>query len=758
MTMILTAHKDCPTMAPIGAVLAVALLALGGVEAKRQDKVSYSLHVGETCDGHPLSGGLSDLALDECHSISAGGIRFHKHRKNKNGKWLDKANSGMIQCYGTLYNGFGCLPENHVRDIALPKDFEKCNSVHSVDDSSVRFSCLPNPEYNGYPTKKEVNLPVTSYSIAADGKAHPSVHTTLFNATQHVYQTDFDATENDTVIAAAAHADFSDEASLEPRGKHNVKGKWMKHPWTGSLICYKCWTKHSDSYWNFRCHSGNGHKNDIDCGPKPTFLPPPGTLTTVTLAKTITLYTTSTVHLPMEPHSTAALEKRSEHIPVTFQNPWLPGEDVCADAEWEKQGKPNSEIRLQHPKPSEECYDSNYGGAVNVNPDYPHPGMNQAQPTCVQTVFVFNKVIVTHEPGSTVYTVPYPVPATTYALSPSTFMSPTVVLSTVHQQIVQTIPTLITTNVLAPVAISTPTMVVTSVIATLTHAIESTLTLDTPTTIMVPIPTVITTEVLAPMVIASPTVVVTSFLTLTDAIESTISVDTPTIITALIPTVISTNVITTTFTAVPTVIASEVLTTVNLPVPTVITTNVLTSTFLNDVTKVIDSVVTTVTWPITPVVTPITSLVTDIHSIVTDINSVVCSLVTPINPIVTPIDSVINSIVMPVIPVVTPISSLVTDIHSINSVVSSLVTPIDPIVTPIDSVISSLLTPINPITTNVISVITSLVTPTNLIVTPITSVTPVVSVVTSLVTVAPISPVVKPFSPVVKPINSVVSP
>lgn len=57
--------------------------------------------------------------------------------------------------------------------------------------------------------------------------------------------------------------------------------------------------------------------------------------------KTVTHTTTTAAMKPLP------IQARSWHKKVSFHLPWTNHPRVCADAEWEKRGKPDSEIRLQ---------------------------------------------------------------------------------------------------------------------------------------------------------------------------------------------------------------------------------------------------------------------------------------------------------------------------------------------------------------------------------------------------------------------------
>jgi hypothetical protein len=118
------------------------------------------------------------------------------------------------------------------------------------------------------------------------------------------------------------------------------KGVYMYNPWTRAIICYDCYTKSSKNLEKFECRSG--HNQEVFCNNMPD---PEEEITT-------TIYPTTTVTLTYQAdgQQMVHLEKRSWHKRVTFPHPFLPGNTVCADAEWEKRGQKKDEIRLQKPK------------------------------------------------------------------------------------------------------------------------------------------------------------------------------------------------------------------------------------------------------------------------------------------------------------------------------------------------------------------------------------------------------------------------
>ncbi|KAL5379552.1 hypothetical protein DPSP01_008429 [Paraphaeosphaeria sporulosa] len=374
-------------MATLSSVLTVALLALGGVDAKRKDKVSYSRYLARDCNGHPLSGDIDDLQLkggaSGCKQIEGQGVRFHMHKKDKYNKWIDDVNRGLWECGATVYRGVDCVLEDIIDQVSLPQAFNECNPLHA-DAGSISFWCRPNYGYQGIAQPREMELPVTSYSIDKYGKAHPSMYTTVINATQHIYNPLPEFTgitppvtvtatkileistkvntvpqvETTTTVAVPkvnARAEPAPKVALEPRGKqYNVKGVWMRHPWGQSAICFKCWTRKEMDFGKFKCRSGNYDKYDVPCPPVPNTIAPTTTVD-ITHTRTVEFWRTEADHFSLATQPSVAAEKRSPHKAVVFHNPYFPDLKVCADAEWENSGKPKAEVRLQKIKSFDKC-------------------------------------------------------------------------------------------------------------------------------------------------------------------------------------------------------------------------------------------------------------------------------------------------------------------------------------------------------------------------------------------------------------------
>lgn len=112
----------------------------------------------------------------------------------------------------------------------------------------------------------------------------------------------------------------------------------LKHPWADTALCYHCYSKKSGDLKKMECRSGHGHDNK--CSPPHYTTPFPATKTESILAWDKVWTWTSTAS------ANAHLEARSWHKRVHFKHPFT-NRQVCADAEWEKRGKPKTQIRLQ---------------------------------------------------------------------------------------------------------------------------------------------------------------------------------------------------------------------------------------------------------------------------------------------------------------------------------------------------------------------------------------------------------------------------
>jgi len=234
-------------MSPIRVLVVAALLALGSVDAKKH-KLRVSKWVNDKCDNHPSGGKQLELKKDKCHVLDGNSIKVQQHNKEKFSKWI---NSGE-DCYVTVYDQYGCIGAG--RNIDVPADFEKCTPVDN-HASSLKFWCTNNHGWEHRAFNTTAVVPRTSYSIDGEGHAHPSEYSTTM-------------TTSGVSLGAAnmvARAESTANATIEERGKqYDIKGMWAKHPWTGSDICYKCWTTKHLHFGKVECRSGPRHP--IDCG------------------------------------------------------------------------------------------------------------------------------------------------------------------------------------------------------------------------------------------------------------------------------------------------------------------------------------------------------------------------------------------------------------------------------------------------------------------------------------------------------------
>ncbi|KAF2875140.1 hypothetical protein BDV95DRAFT_486998 [Massariosphaeria phaeospora] len=188
-----------------------------------------------------------------------------------------------------------------------------------------------------------MSLVVPSYSILPDGLVSEFNHTTAITMTSWMYPRAATITPDPLAEATAG-------AHLDPRKKkkqYNLKAVWMKHPWTGSHICYNCWHKKNTAVNSdkFLCRSGPEHT--LLCGEAPE------------IASVHTSHVTSTVTTTqlVEATTVAPLQERSSHQAVLFHHPWVSDVIVCGDSEWENKGQSDSEIRLQDIEAANKCKD-----------------------------------------------------------------------------------------------------------------------------------------------------------------------------------------------------------------------------------------------------------------------------------------------------------------------------------------------------------------------------------------------------------------
>ncbi|KAH9866531.1 hypothetical protein J1614_008221 [Plenodomus biglobosus] len=334
------------------------LLALSSfVQAEDKLRV-YSFPV-KACDASPQLVNI-DISRDKCHNLATGAQSFRPFKHEDNTKWIDNINNGSVACRLVAYSSHNCLPGTVLGSSSLPRGIQQCLDYLANESAlSIQFQCLSTTLISSLITT-ETSL-VTSWSLGTDGKATPYEKTTTAVRTSFI-------TSTRSLFGRAAEATASE---LEQRQQNNHTGVWMFHPWSGSLICYDCYTYKTDDFSKFDCRSGLN--NPIDCGLKPAHKDDStSTVTTRTTATvlspthTFTPVTTTTTRTRSSSSSSAAfhlaevaievgdielgdgdIEKRSWHRRVRFMHPYKAGVPVCADAEWEKRGKPENEIRLQ---------------------------------------------------------------------------------------------------------------------------------------------------------------------------------------------------------------------------------------------------------------------------------------------------------------------------------------------------------------------------------------------------------------------------
>jgi hypothetical protein len=189
----------------------------------------------------------------------------------------------------------------------------------------------------------------TSWSVGNDEKFTPYLSTQTLTVVSEAPTV--------PVRAPVAHR-------LEPRGKKgDIKYVWMFHPWSRSVLCYECYTNKPGNMNWVKCHSGPDvselcTSRPVDADGRPFTTTTTQTSTSITSTRTTT--TTDATSTLVTTALTTILQPRSWHKSVHFQHPWT-GRRVCADAEWEKRGRPNFEIRLQDvhiDREGKDCEDS----------------------------------------------------------------------------------------------------------------------------------------------------------------------------------------------------------------------------------------------------------------------------------------------------------------------------------------------------------------------------------------------------------------
>lgn len=202
-----------------------------------------------------------------------------------------------------------------------------------------------------------------------------STYTTTWTATSWSFDTHGKPTAhhstNTFTLSGRANNNAAAEPSPDPSPTHlqpralnddNHRSVWMFHPWSRSVVCYACYTTKPYDFTTLECRSGPAHAGE--CGDRPTETDDVFSTSTMTLTSTLTAATapmstttststsfttlSTTLSFPSSPTAATDLERRkSWHRRVTFTHPFFPAQKLCADAEWEKRGQPETEIRLQ---------------------------------------------------------------------------------------------------------------------------------------------------------------------------------------------------------------------------------------------------------------------------------------------------------------------------------------------------------------------------------------------------------------------------
>lgn len=331
--------------------LATALLALGGVEA-RKNKVRVSQWVSTDCSGQ-LSAKQFEIKLGECETVNAQSLKFHKPKKDKDLGWVGLAEDGRHNCQITTYSGPGCLHDNELRHYTVPSRFEECNNPSAGGVRSIKFTCG-----NAAPSD-DLDDPITStttatyYSFAPDGRASAVRSTSTMTILKRGEPT------------AAAEV-------LEPRdvagSRYGMKNVWMKHPWGGSPLCYECWYRHKKNTDKFECESGRDQTNS-PCGARPdkstlisTVTLPDTTVTSLISKLSFSglccrchgkMLTSLLAGVAAETATTAApsrevFDERSESKIVRIVHPFR-NVETCAKAKWKHAGKDKQRVTLKGP-------------------------------------------------------------------------------------------------------------------------------------------------------------------------------------------------------------------------------------------------------------------------------------------------------------------------------------------------------------------------------------------------------------------------
>lgn len=374
------------------------------IDAKKDAQIHLYPFSTTNCVGSPIG---SPLEMKQGQCVGLPGVHSLKPMFRAEHKdWVDEVNKSQSECKLETFREGGCPDSDKTtkyldqRSGAMPNDFGHClvgrhdaNDDSSSDDGdylfySARFVCdkVDSPEL-----LCTSSLEQTSWSMDPSGNPQSSVGTATYTATL-------------STTGSSDRAQKRIKPTLEPRGIKADRGEstgiWMLHPWSDSLSCYRCYTKKTGDYGKFECRSGVDYP--AQCGPmpdseegKPTTGKTTTTISTTALATThitTTVLTarsssaTTTITITSVPTSTdqststestalaksgsqgrvidtsssdsdsdsdwpqldIELSRKSWHTPVKFWHPWVNTSMWCADAEWEKRGRPESYIKIQH--------------------------------------------------------------------------------------------------------------------------------------------------------------------------------------------------------------------------------------------------------------------------------------------------------------------------------------------------------------------------------------------------------------------------
>lgn len=206
----------------------------------------------------------------------------------------------------------------------------------------------------------ETSVTGTSTSWTISNNDHidlqTSTWTSAHNTTVAVLPTAIPGTERSTMSCPNCLAPPKikrDDSNANTASSHAVETYvHLRHPWADTALCFHCYMKKSGEFKKLECRSGHGHDNR--CSPAHYTTPFPATKTESVIAHEKIYTWTSTVS------ARSHLEARSWHKKVHFKHPFA-NQQICADAEWEKRGKPKTQIRLQKIKFDKEDKDCEHG-------------------------------------------------------------------------------------------------------------------------------------------------------------------------------------------------------------------------------------------------------------------------------------------------------------------------------------------------------------------------------------------------------------